>query len=165
HPDVFNLLLQILDEGRLTDSQGRTVNFKNTIIILTSNIPVDRENPLRELKKHFRPEFLNRIDESVVFRSLSEDDIEKIVDIQVRHLQRRLEERKITLKLSKEAREQLAKEGYDPAFGARPLKRLIQKKLENPLALEILSGKFKEGDTVEVKLAKKDDAFVFAAAR
>jgi ATP-dependent Clp protease ATP-binding subunit ClpB len=165
HPDVFNLLLQILDEGRLTDSQGRTINFRNTIIILTSNIPVDRENPLRELRKHFRPEFLNRIDETVVFRSLSEDDIEKIVDIQVRHLQRRLEERKIQLKLSKEAREQLAKEGYDPAFGARPLKRLIQKKLENPLALEILAGRFKEGDRVEVKLAKKDDAFEFAAAK
>ncbi|HZL72862.1 MAG TPA: AAA family ATPase, partial [Planctomycetota bacterium] len=165
HPDVFNLLLQILDEGRLTDSQGRTVNFRNTIIILTSNIPVDRANPLHELRRHFRPEFLNRIDETVVFRSLSEDDIEKIVDIQVRYLQNRLAERKITLKLSKEAREQLGKEGYDPAFGARPLKRLIQKKLENPLALEILAGKFKEGDAVEVKLAKKDESFVFAAAK
>jgi ATP-dependent Clp protease ATP-binding subunit ClpB len=165
HPDVFNLLLQILDEGRLTDSQGRTVNFRNTIIILTSNIPVDRDNPLRELKQHFRPEFLNRIDETVVFRPLNEDDIEKIVDIQLRHLHKRLEERKIGLKLSKEAREQLGKEGYDPAFGARPLKRLIQKKIENPLALEILAGKFKEGDVVEVKLAKKDESFVFAAAR
>ena len=165
HPDVFNLLLQILDEGRLTDSQGRTVNFRNTIIILTSNIPVDRDNPLRELRNHFRPEFLNRIDETVVFRPLNEDDIEKIVDIQVRYLQNRLAERKIALKLSKEAREQLAKEGYDPAFGARPLKRLIQKKLENPLALEILAGKFKEGDSVEVKLAKKDESFEFARAK
>jgi ATP-dependent Clp protease ATP-binding subunit ClpB len=165
HPDVFNILLQILDEGRLTDSQGRVVNFKNTLIIMTSNIPVDRKNPIPELRRHFRPEFLNRIDETVVFRSLSEDDIEKIVDIQVRHLQKRLEERKIGLKLTKGAREQLAKEGYDPAFGARPLKRLIQKKIENPLALEILSGKFKEGDVVEVKLAKNEEAFEFAAAR
>jgi len=165
HPDVFNLLLQILDEGRLTDSQGRVVNFKNTIIIMTSNIPVDRKDPLPDLRRHFRPEFLNRIDETVVFHPLNEDDIEKIVDIQFRYLQRRLEDRKIALKLSKEAREQLAKEGYDPAFGARPLKRLIQKKIENPLALEILAGKFKEGDVVEVKLAKNEESFEFAAAR
>ncbi|HEY3225958.1 MAG TPA: AAA family ATPase, partial [Planctomycetota bacterium] len=165
HPDVFNILLQILDEGRLTDSQGRVVNFRNSIIIMTSNIPVDRHNPLPELRRHFRPEFLNRIDETVVFHPLNEDDIEKIVDIQIRHLQRRLGERKITLKLSPAAREQLAREGYDPAFGARPLKRLIQKKIENPLALEILAGKFKEGDVVEVKVAKNEESFEFAAAR
>jgi len=165
HPDVFNILLQILDEGRLTDSQGRVVNFRNTIIIMTSNIPVDRKNPLQELRRHFRPEFLNRIDETVVFHPLNEDDIEKIVDIQLRRLQGRLEERKISLKLSPQAREQLAREGYDPAFGARPLKRLIQKKIENPLALEILAGKFKEGDVVEVKLAKNVETFEFAAAR
>jgi len=165
HPDVFNILLQILDEGRLTDSQGRVVNFRNSIIIMTSNIPVDRKNPLQELRRHFRPEFLNRIDETVVFHPLNEDDIEKIVDIQLRQLQRRLEERKITLKLSPQAREQLAREGYDPAFGARPLKRLIQKKIENPLAIEILAGKFKEGDVVEVKLAKNVESFEFAAAK
>src|SRR4029077_21192097 len=104
HPDVFNILLQILDEGRLTDSQGRVVNFRHTIIIMTSNIPVDRKNPLAELRRHFRPEFLNRIDETVVFHPLNEDDIEKIVEIQVRHLQKRLGERKITLKLSPQAR-------------------------------------------------------------
>ncbi|MBI4563768.1 MAG: AAA family ATPase, partial [Planctomycetes bacterium] len=161
HPEVFNLLLQMLDEGRLTDSRGRVVSFKNALIILTSNIPVDRDDPMPELRRHFRPEFLNRIDELVVFRSLDEGDIERIVDIQIRYLRKRLEERKIELKLSDEARALLAKEGYDPVFGARPLKRLIQKRIENPLALEILAGKFKEGDVVEVKVAR-GEALEFA---
>ncbi len=164
HPDVFNILLQILDEGRLTDSQGRVVNFKNTIIIMTSNLPVTGDDPMKDLRKHFRPEFINRIDEIVVFRSLDRDDIKKIVEIQLKRLQVRLAGRKLGLELDDTARDYLAREGFDPAFGARPLKRLIQKKIENPLALELLAGKFKEGDTVRVKVAKSD-TFEFAKAK
>ncbi len=158
HPDVFHLLLQILDEGRLTDSHGRTVNFRNTLIIMTSNFPVQKESILRDLQTRFRPEFLNRIDEMILFRSLEEEQIAKIVDIQFGLLQKRLRERKIDLTLGEKARNWIAREGFDPAFGARPLKRLIQKKIENPLALALLEGKIREEASLEVR---GEDPFEF----
>jgi ATP-dependent Clp protease ATP-binding subunit ClpB len=170
HPDVFNVLLQILDDGRMTDGQGRTVDFKNTIIIMTSNLgsqvihdtlqrnpeakPGDAEYELMEaqvqevLRASFRPEFLNRIDEVIVFHSLSRDQIKRIVDIQVRRLLSHLEERRITLELTDKARELIAQEGYDPAFGARPLKRVIQRRILDGLASEILEGRIPEGTVV-----------------
>ncbi|MCL2832895.1 MAG: ATP-dependent chaperone ClpB [Treponema sp.] len=159
HPEVFNVFLQILDDGRLTDGQGRVVDFKNVIIIMTSNLgselileakkPETIKASLMELlKQSFRPEFLNRIDETVIFNRLGKNEIGKIVDIQLDYLCRRLSERKITLKLTKEAKELLADRGYDPLFGARPLKRTIQSDLENPLAKAIIAGKIKEGDTI-----------------
>ncbi|AHG90674.1 ATP-dependent chaperone ClpB [Gemmatirosa kalamazoonensis] len=161
HPDVFNILLQILDDGRLTDSQGRTVDFRNTVIIMTSNVGssfilehaqddwalVETEvwNAMRE---HFRPEFLNRVDDIVLFKPLTEEHIDRIIDLQLGRLRRLLADRKLTLELTPEARELLAQEGYDPAFGARPLKRAIQRMIQNPLALAVLEGRFNEGDTI-----------------
>jgi ATP-dependent Clp protease ATP-binding subunit ClpB len=162
HGDVFNILLQLLDDGRLTDGHGRTVDFRNAIVIMTSNlgsaifqdasIPLEvrKEEVLAEVRGHFRPEFVNRIDEIVVFEPLGREEIERIVDIQVRLLSERLAERKLTVVLTEGARAFLATEGYDPAFGARPLKRLIQRQVQDPLALELLSGEIREGDTVEV---------------
>ncbi len=165
HRDVFNVLLQVLDDGRLTDGQGRTVDFKNTIIAMTSNIASQHIQALSEsqaqdweieaqikdaLKQVFRPEFLNRIDEIIVFHQLSREDLAAIVEIQVRELARRLAERHITLEVHEEARKLLAELGYDQAFGARPLKRVIQQKLENPLAQKMLSGQIAEGTKVEV---------------
>jgi ATP-dependent Clp protease ATP-binding subunit ClpB len=173
HPDVFNILLQILDDGRLTDGKGRTVDFKNTLIIMTSNLggqvikefSQDYEVMEREVKKilesHFRPEFLNRIDEVVIFKSLSKGAILKIVDLQLDLLRKRLEERKIGIDISRKARELLVERGYDPVFGARPLKRTIQQDIQNPLAMKILSGEFKEGDTVKIDADSKGD-FLFA---
>jgi ATP-dependent Clp protease ATP-binding subunit ClpB len=143
HPDVFNVLLQVLDDGRLTDGQGRTVDFTNTVLIMTSNLPGDPRD-------FFKPEFINRIDEIVRFRSLEPGDIAKIVDIQLGHLRRRLEERRIDLEVSPAAREWLARRGYDPAFGARPLRRVIQRELGDRLALALLEGRFGEGATVTV---------------
>jgi ATP-dependent Clp protease ATP-binding subunit ClpB len=168
HPDVFNVLLQILDDGRLTDSQGRVVDFRNTVIIMTSNIGsqyiVDAGGQLDErgwerveqrvrdeLRNHFRPEFLNRVDDIIVFRQLSRDDLVRIVDLQLQRLQRTLAERHITLEVSPEAKALIAAEGYDPVYGARPLKRVIQRLLQNPIALELLEGNFHEGDTVRVE--------------
>jgi ATP-dependent Clp protease ATP-binding subunit ClpB len=168
HPDVFNVLLQILDDGRLTDSQGRLVDFRNTVIIMTSNIgsPLivqagaqtdDRawlaveERVRDELRNHFRPEFLNRVDDIIVFRPLSREDLAEIVDIQLRHLERLLAGRHLRLEVTPEAREFLADRGYDPVYGARPLKRVIQRELQNPIALEVLEGRFHEGDTVRVE--------------
>ncbi|MDR1929641.1 MAG: ATP-dependent chaperone ClpB [Treponema sp.] len=159
HLEVFNVFLQILDDGRLTDGQGRVVDFKNVIIIMTSNLGSDlileakKPEAIRDaltelLKQSFRPEFLNRIDETVIFNRLGKNEIGKIVDIQLRRLEERLSERKITLKLNAAARELLADRGYDPMFGARPLKRAIQADLENPLAKAIIAGKIQEGDTV-----------------
>jgi ATP-dependent Clp protease ATP-binding subunit ClpB len=160
HTDVFNVLLQLLDDGRLTDGQGRTVDFRNTIVIMTSNLgagifqdqtasPEEREEKvLADVRAHFRPEFINRIDEVVVFDSLSRDDIVKIVEIQLRGFQRRLVDRKLQLELTEEAKTYLANAGYDPHFGARPLKRLIQHEIQDPLALLLLSGEVREGDTV-----------------
>ncbi len=165
HPDVFNVLLQILDDGRLTDGQGRVVNFKNTVIIMTSNIgsliiqdmthqgssqDAIRARVLEELRINLRPEFLNRIDEVIVFRPLSRDQIGTIVEIQLDRLRKLLASRKLTLELTPEARAKLGAEGYDPIYGARPLKRVIQQRLQNPLALKLLQGEFREGDSVVV---------------
>jgi ATP-dependent Clp protease ATP-binding subunit ClpB len=169
HPDVFNVLLQVLDDGRLTDGQGRTVNFKNTVIIMTSNIGSHlilemrdadersyqrmREQVLEALRRQFRPEFLNRVDEIVVFRALTEAELAKIVDIQLEGLRRRLGERRITIEISEEARAHLARIGYDPIFGARPLKRVIQREVETPVARLIVAGKLRDGSTVRVDAA------------
>jgi ATP-dependent Clp protease ATP-binding subunit ClpB len=161
HPEVFNVFLQILDDGRLTDGQGRVVDFKNVIIIMTSNLGSDlileakKEGDIRDalmelLKQSFRPEFLNRIDETVVFKRLGREEIRRIVDIQIGRLARRLLERRIALSLSPAARELLAERGYDPLFGARPLKRTIQGELENPLAKAVIAGKILDGDSVTV---------------
>ncbi|HEY9778475.1 MAG TPA: ATP-dependent chaperone ClpB [Planktothrix sp.] len=170
HSDVFNILLQVLDEGRLTDSKGRTVDFKNTVLIMTSNIGSQhileyqlkaavsgeaayeemKDKVLGALREHFRPEFLNRIDEIVVFHALTADELKHIVDIQLRILNKRLEDRKIFLDLTEGAKEWLARTGYDPVYGARPLKRLIQKDIENPLSLKLLQGDFVDGDRIGV---------------
>jgi ATP-dependent Clp protease ATP-binding subunit ClpB len=157
HKDVFNVLLQVLDDGRITDGQGRTVDFKNTVIIMTSNIgsqfimedlPVEERNRrvMEALRGHFRPEFLNRVDETIIFDRLTDREITSIVDIQLKRLLKRLEQQNIRLELSDKARKFLAKEGYDPAYGARPLKRVIQQMILNPLSVAILDGEFGEGD-------------------
>jgi ATP-dependent Clp protease ATP-binding subunit ClpB len=153
HPDVFNVLLQVLDDGRLTDGQGRTVNFTNTVLIMTSNMQGD---PLTV----FKPEFVNRIDEIVRFRSLARDDLTKIVDIQLGWLAKRLEDRRLTLEVSEAAKVKLGDLGYDPDFGARPLRRVIQRELGDKMALAVLEGKFSEGDTVHVGIDGKDGALV-----
>ena len=145
HPDVFNVLLQILDDGRLTDGQGRTVDFRNTVLIMTSN--VRSAEAMREI---FRPEFLNRIDEIVEFEPLTKEQIGEIVELQLRRVEQRLAERGLRLELTDAAREALAEAGWDPTYGARPLKRAIQRMLENPLALRLLEGEFAEGDVVHV---------------
>jgi ATP-dependent Clp protease ATP-binding subunit ClpB len=164
HPDVFNVLLQILDDGRLTDSQGRVVDFRNAVIIMTSNIGSqyiveagaaswDRveERVRDELRNHFRPEFLNRVDDIIVFRPLSRSDLVQIVDLQLVRLEQLLAQRSLKLEVVPEARELLAEQGYDPVYGARPLKRVIQRELQNRIALELLEGGFKEGDTIRVE--------------
>jgi ATP-dependent Clp protease ATP-binding subunit ClpB len=143
HPDVFNVLLQVLDDGRLTDGQGRTVDFTNTVLIMTSNLPGDPRD-------FFKPEFINRIDEIVTFRQLTQDDLNQIVDIQLRHLRDRLAERRISLEVTDAAKAMLAELGYDPAFGARPLKRVIQRNVADPLAMLVLEGKLSEGGDVTV---------------
>ncbi len=169
HPDVFNVLLQVLEDGRLTDGQGRTVSFRNTVIIMTSNIGSQlilelrgtdersyqrmREQVLEALRRHFRPEFLNRVDEVVVFRALTEAELEKIVDIQLEGLRRRLAERRIALEVTPAAQAYLARVGYDPVFGARPLKRAIQRDVETPVARLIVAGKLRDGGTVRVDAA------------
>ena len=178
HPDVFNILLQILDDGRLTDSQGRTVDFRNTVIIMTSNLgsqeildrsagvdwAVVEQEVLAILRRHFRPEFLNRIDDIVVFRPLGRPELEQIVDLQLARVQRLLAGRRITLEVTPAARELIADEGYDPAFGARPLKRAIQRLVQDPLALQILEGRFGEGDTVIVDREDGAPTLVFRRA-
>jgi ATP-dependent Clp protease ATP-binding subunit ClpB len=165
HLDVFNVLLQVFDDGRLTDGKGRTVDFKNTVIIMTSNIASQQIQQLTEesgadweieahvkdaLKQLFKPEFLNRVDEIIVFHMLTKDDLRKIVDIQLNYLTQRLSERKIGVEFTDSARRQVMDQGYDPVFGARPLKRTIQQQLENPLAAQLLSGKFAEGDSIKI---------------
>jgi ATP-dependent Clp protease ATP-binding subunit ClpB len=164
HPDVFNVLLQVLDDGRLTDGQGRTVDFRNTVIVMTSNLGSQRIQELagaanyERMKaevmeivgQHFRPEFINRIDDVVVFHPLEAEHIRKIVDIQLEYLRRRLREREIGLVLDSAARDRLAQAGFDPVYGARPLKRAIQQQLENPLAQRILRGDFGPGETIRV---------------
>jgi ATP-dependent Clp protease ATP-binding subunit ClpB len=154
HPDVFNILLQLLDDGRLTDGHGRTVDFRNTVVIMTSNI-----RSVEQLHEHFRPEFLNRIDEVVVFEALSREQLAEVVELQVERLRERLAERKITLELTENATELLAEAGWDPAFGARPLKRAVQRLLENPLALKLLEGEIGEGDTVRAYADRGEIAF------
>ena len=174
HQDVFNVLLQVLDDGRITDGQGRTVDFKNTVIIMTSNIGSQfiTEEESKEARSrlvmdallaHFRPEFLNRVDEIIIFDRLSEDDLKKIVEIQLKRLSKRLEQQKIALKLSDSAKQMLAREGYDPVYGARPLRRTIQKEILDPLSIDILEGKVREGQTVHVDA--KNGAFEFKAGR
>jgi ATP-dependent Clp protease ATP-binding subunit ClpB len=173
HQDVFNVLLQVLDDGRITDGQGRTVDFKNTVIIMTSNIgsqfimeessPAARERLVMDaLRQHFRPEFLNRIDDIIIFDRLSEEELKKIVEIQLRRLVRRLENQKITLELSEAAKAFVARHGYDPVYGARPLKRAVQKYILDPLSMEILEGKIQEGQTIRVDAA--NEALEFKAA-
>ena len=177
HPDVFNVLLQILDDGRLTDGKGRTVDFRNTVIIMTSNVGSTaifdlmatdpkkaREEAMAALREIFRPEFLNRIDDIVLFRPLGKDQIERIIDLQLQHLLKRLDERQITLKLTSAAKALLFKEGYDPVYGARPMKRAIQKLIQDPLALKILDGEVKPGDTVKVDADSKSGEMKFAPA-
>jgi ATP-dependent Clp protease ATP-binding subunit ClpB len=157
HPDVFNVLLQILDDGRLTDGQGRTVDFRNTVLIMTSNV-----RSAEAMRDVFRPEFLNRIDEIVEFHPLSKEQIGEIVELQLRRVEARLAERGLRLELTGPAKEILAEAGWDPTYGARPLKRAIQRLLENPLALRLLEGEFAEGDTVRVDA--KDGELVFEKA-
>jgi ATP-dependent Clp protease ATP-binding subunit ClpB len=172
HHDVFNVLLQVLDDGRLTDGQGRTVDFKNAVIIMTSNIgsPIIQEyfnagnltakehalmeqKVKMELRAHFRPEFLNRVDDIIIFHSLRREELMQIVDIQMERVARRLQQQNLHLELDKSARALLAKEGYDPQFGARPLKRSIQEHLLDPLATQLLEGKFKAGDRIRATAA------------
>jgi len=169
HPEVFNVLLQILDDGRLTDGKGRTVDFKNTVLIMTSNIGSQwirdlgaseheemRRRVLEALRAHFKPEFLNRIDDVVIFHALSIENIKEIVEIQLRNLRRRLAERKMDLHLSDRAKQILAKEGFDPVYGARPLKRAMQRLIQDPLALKVLEGEFSEGDAIEIDAGPAD---------
>jgi ATP-dependent Clp protease ATP-binding subunit ClpB len=174
HPDVFNVLLQILDDGRLTDSQGRTVDFKNTVIIMTSNLGSAAlieaaeaggadafegaaERVRDALRDHFRPEFLNRVDEIIVFRPLDEAQLREIVGLLAAGLGRRLAESGITLVMTDAALTLLAREGYDPVYGARPLRRAIQRRLENPLARRLLAGEFKDGDTIQVDVSPDNE--------
>ncbi|HWS45638.1 MAG TPA: AAA family ATPase, partial [Acidimicrobiia bacterium] len=164
HPDVFNILLQLMDDGRLTDGQGRTVDFTNAVVIMTSNLGAggSEEQVLAATRAQFRPEFLNRIDEIVVFHRLSEADIERIVGLQVERLRARLAERGLTLELTPTAQAWIAKTGYDPDFGARPLKRVLQREVADPIALELLKGTYQAGDTVAVD-ASADGGLVFNA--
>ena len=190
HPEVFNSLLQILDDGRLTDGHGRTVDFKNTVVIMTSNVGAElirrqmslgfaakkeeakaqkldydtmKERVLAEMKKTFRPEFINRIDEIIVFHQLTEEQLRSIVELMVKDLQGRLADRKLNIELTEEAKSWLVKEGYDPVYGARPLRRAIERYVENPLSAKILQGKFSEGDTVMVDLG--DDGLTFTVKK
>jgi ATP-dependent Clp protease ATP-binding subunit ClpB len=178
HPDVFNVLLQVLDDGRLTDGQGRTVDFRNTLLVMTSNLGAEylvaqadgedtdkvRDVVMAEVRARFRPEFLNRVDEIILFHRLKREHMGRIVEIQLRRLQQLLDERKIVLKLDAKAREWLADKGYDPAYGARPLKRVIQKSVQDPLSELILSGRVKDDETVTISAGKTGLTFNGAAA-
>jgi ATP-dependent Clp protease ATP-binding subunit ClpB len=178
HHDVFNVLLQILDDGRLTDGQGRVVDFKNTIIIMTSNVGSQRilsyrgnfegdgydrmkNAVLEELRQHFRPEFLNRVDEIIVFHGLSEEHLKEIVEIQLKRLRDRLAERHIQLELTDAAKEHLVRVGYDPAYGARPLKRTIQREIENVMGRKLLAGEVRDGQTVVVDYNSRQGKLTF----
>ena len=179
HPDVFNVLLQVLDDGRLTDGQGRTVDFRNTLIIMTSNLGSEylvnqpegedsdavRDQVMNVVRAHFRPEFLNRVDEIILFHRLKREQMGKIVDIQIARLQKLLAERKIALALDDAAKDWLGKKGYDPAYGARPLKRAIQKYVQDPLAEMVLAGKIHDGEKVEVTAGKDGLLFNGKAAK
>ena len=177
HHDVLNVLLQLLDDGRLTDGKGRTVDFKNTVIIMTSNIASReiqeaaaegdeaemRSRAMEVLRGHFRPEFLNRIDDIVTFHPLTQEQLSAIVELQAKQLERRLEEHHIQLVLTDQAKEHLAMTGYDTVYGARPLKRMIQREILNPLAMKLLDGTLKDGQTVRVDVV--DGGLVFSASR
>jgi ATP-dependent Clp protease ATP-binding subunit ClpB len=173
HPEVFNILLQLLDDGRLTDNQGRTVDFKNTIIIMTSNIgssylidniksdgTIDhstKEFVEEELKKHFRPEFLNRIDDTVVFSPLTEGQIMKIIDIGIKDIQKRLDERNITINITDETKRTIVNEAYSSVYGARPVKRYLQKNIETEIASRIVRGEVKDGETITIAIPHRED--------
>jgi len=173
HPDVFNVLLQVLDDGRLTDGQGRTVDFRNTVIVMTSNLGSQqiqqlsgegnyetmKEAVMEIVGSHFRPEFINRVDESVVFHPLGRDEIRAIAKIQVEYLHQRLADREIGLEISEAALDRLGEAGFDPVYGARPLKRAIQNQIENPLAQKILAGEYLPGDVVKVDLSGEELVF------
>jgi ATP-dependent Clp protease ATP-binding subunit ClpB len=180
HHDVFNVMLQVLDDGRLTDGQGRTVNFQNTIVIMTSNIGSSRileyhggfagaayeamkEAVQEEMRRHFRPEFLNRVDEIIVFHALSEEQLKQIVEIQLGRLRARLADRHINLELTDRARLNLVRTGYNPHYGARPLKRAIQKKIETPLGRLLLQGIVRDGQTVKIDANGDSEDLTFAA--
>jgi ATP-dependent Clp protease ATP-binding subunit ClpB len=180
HPEVLNVLLQLLDDGRLTDGKGRTVDFKNAVVIMTSNVgshyiaerasrgeaDIDegtRRQLTEALRQHFKPEFLNRVDEIIFFHALGRDEIRQIIDVQLASLTKRLEDRKLALTLSDRARQLIIEEGYDPVYGARPLKRTIQRRLLDPLALRVLQGDFREGDVVQADVT--DGQLVLTAAR
>ena len=182
HHDVFNVMLQVLDDGRLTDGQGRTVDFRNTIVIMTSNIGSHRileyrgafegsefermkDAVLEEMRHHFRPEFLNRVDEIIVFHALTEEHLQKIVEIQLERLRARLADRHITLKLTDAARLNLVRTGFDPHYGARPLKRAIQKKVETPLGRLILKGEIRDGQQLLVDVDKEGELTFAPAVR
>jgi ATP-dependent Clp protease ATP-binding subunit ClpB len=173
HPDVFNILLQVLDDGRLTDGQGRTVDFNNTVIVMTSNLGSNliQENPEKDIKnqltgllnRHFRPEFINRIDEIVIFNNLEKSQIKSIAKLQIEQLQSRLSEIGLSIKVNDDIINQIVENGYDPVYGARPIKRTILKMLENPLSQKILSGEFESGDTVLVN--SKNDKVNFSSQK
>jgi ATP-dependent Clp protease ATP-binding subunit ClpB len=182
HPEVLNVLLQLLDDGRLTDGKGRTVDFKNTVVIMTSNIGSPyiaeaattsggelsegvRRQVTDALRQHFKPEFLNRVDEIIFFHALSREHIKQIIDIQLRGLMKRLADRKIKVELTDRAKEFLVEEGYDPTYGARPLKRAIQRRVLDPLAMRVLEGEFAEGDRVIVDVGPDGLTFAKDVAR
>jgi ATP-dependent Clp protease ATP-binding subunit ClpB len=173
HPDVFNIMLQILEDGRLTDGKGRTVDFRNAVVVLTSNIGshriqemagkdegVIRDRVMEELRREFRPEFLNRLDEIILFHALGKKQLSAIVDLMIREVNLRLADRKLAVTLTRKGKERLADIGYDPAYGARPLRRAIQKHIQDPLAMKILQGEFREGDTIRVD-ADPETGFIF----
>jgi ATP-dependent Clp protease ATP-binding subunit ClpB len=176
HPEVFDILLQVLDDGRLTDGQGRTVDFRNAVLILTSNLGshflVDptldeeqkRESVMGVVRQSFKPEFLNRLDEVVMFDSLTRDELSHIVDLQVAELGRRLAVRRITVDVTKEAHEWLSRTGYDPAYGARPLRRLVQTSIGDPLARMLLAGEVRDGASVAVDVSADGDSLTLSAA-
>jgi len=159
HTEVFDVLLQVLDDGRLTDGQGRTVDFRNAVLIMTSNI-----RTAESMREHFRPEFLNRIDEIVEFKALSREQLGEIVELQLERLRERLADRGLMLELTEDAKQTIGDAGWDPTYGARPLKRAIQRLLENPLALRLLEGDFGEGDTIRVDAQNGDLVFTRPAA-
>ncbi|MFN3422555.1 MAG: AAA family ATPase, partial [Armatimonadota bacterium] len=176
HPEVFNVLLQVLDDGRLTDGKGRTVDFRNTLIIMTSNIGTEfitefdtperiREKVWDALRRSFRPEFLNRIDEVITFNRLTKEHIQQIVDLQFERLKQRVADKRVTLELTEKARAKLAELGYDPTFGARPLRRTMEKHIANPLAKMVISGQVKEGDHVKVDYDEQKGEFTFTVAQ
>ncbi|MCS7265312.1 MAG: AAA family ATPase, partial [Armatimonadetes bacterium] len=176
HPEVFNVLLQVLDDGRLTDGKGRTVDFRNTLIIMTSNIGTEfitefdtperiRDKVWDALRRSFRPEFLNRIDEVITFNRLTKEHIQQIVDLQFERLKQRVADKRITLELTETARAKLAELGYDPTFGARPLRRTMEKHIANPLAKMVISGQIKEGEHVKIDYDDRRNEFTFNIAQ